>query len=90
MANNINKNQIFNQIVELQHSLESLDKILFKVQCVSDSQSYIEQEEGNSTPLDYMPEVALEKIRTIREHTVNTLLDFYLKLYKQLDENEKE
>ena len=29
MSNNINKNLIFNQIVELQKSLESVDKMLF-------------------------------------------------------------
>ena len=46
MSNSISKNQIFNQIAELQKSLESIDKILFKVQCVTDSQSYVEQEDG--------------------------------------------
>ena len=42
MSNNINKTQVFNQIVELQKNLESLDKVLFKIQCVNDSQSYVE------------------------------------------------
>ena len=40
----ISKEQVFNQIAELQKSLESIDKILFKIQCVSDSQSCIEPE----------------------------------------------
>ena len=45
MSNNINRNQVFNQITELQKSLESIDKFLFKIQCVTDSQSYVEQED---------------------------------------------
>ena len=88
MSNNINKNQVFNQIAELQKSLESIDKILFKIQCVTDSQSCVEPEEGESIPLDYLPDVAMEKIKAIREivlereKTINKMLDFYLKLYQ--------
>ena len=83
------------QIAELQKSLESIDKILFKIQCVTDSQSYVEQEEGEPIPLDYLPEVALEKIKAIREivmsreRTINTMLDFYLTVYKKLDQSDK-
>lgn len=96
MSNHIDKSQVFNQIADLQKNLESIDKILFKIQCVSDSQSCVEPEEGAPIPLDYMPEVALEKIKTIREivmsreHTINTMLDFYLSLYRELDSNEKQ
>ena len=95
MSNNINKTQVFNQIVELQKNLESLDKVLFKIQCVNDSQSYVENEDGNHMALDYMPEVALEKVKTIREivmsreQTINAMLDFYLKLYQKLEKEEK-
>ena len=95
MSNNINKNQVFNQIVELQKNLESLDKVLFKIQCVNDSQSSVELEDGNHMLLDYMPEVALEKVKTIREivmsreQTINAMLDFYLKLYQKLEQEEK-
>ena len=95
MSNNINKTQVFNQIVELQKNLESLDKVLFKIQCVNDSQSYVENEDGNYMALDYMPEVALEKVKTIREivmsreQTINAMLDFYLKLYQKLEKEEK-
>ena len=99
MTNNINtdnitKEQVFNQIAQLQKNLEPLDMILFKVQCVSDSQSYAEQEEGAPMLLDYMPDVALEKINVIREitisreRTINTMLDFYLSVYKKLDDAE--
>ncbi|MBO5306051.1 MAG: hypothetical protein J6B12_04745 [Clostridia bacterium] len=95
MSEKINKNQVFDQIAELQKSLESIDKILFKIQCVTDSQSYVEQEEGEPIPLDYLPEVALEKIKAIREivmsreRTINTMLDFYLTVYKKLDQSDK-
>ena len=95
MSNNINKNQVFNQIVELQKNLESLDKVLFKIQLVNDSQSSVELEDGNCILLDYMPEVALEKVKTIREivmsreQTINAMLDFYLKLYQKLEKEEK-
>ena len=95
MSNNINKNQVFNQIVELQKNLESLDKVLFKIQLVNDSQSSVELEDGNCILLDYMPEVALEKVKTIREivmsreNTINAMLDFYLKLYQKLEKEEK-
>ena len=96
MSNHIDKSQVFNQIVDLQKNLESIDKYLFKIQCVSDSQSCVEPEDGTPIPLDYMPEVALEKIKTIREivmsreHTINTMLDFYLSLYRELDSNDKQ
>ncbi len=95
MSNNINKNQVFDQIVELQKSLESIDKILFKIQCVTDSQSCVEPEEGEPIPLDYLPDVAMEKIKAIREivlereKTINKMLDFYLKLYQDLENTEK-
>ena len=96
MSDNISKNQIFNQIASLQNTLESIDKILFKIQCVTDSQSYVEQEDGEPITLDYLPEVAMEKIKTIREiviereKTINKMLDFYLRLYQDTETNEKE
>lgn len=94
MSATINKNQVFAQISDLQKNLESMDKILFKIQCVSDSQSYVEAEEGAPILLDYMPDVALEKIKALheivmmREQTVRTMLDFYLGVYRELDEKE--
>ena len=91
MAEKINKNQVFNQIAELQKSLEPIDKILFKIQCVADSQTCVDTEDSEPISLDYAPEVALEKIKAIREiamsreHTINIMLDFYLTVYKKLD-----
>ena len=96
MSNNINRNQVFNQITELKKSLESIDKFLFKIQCVTDSQSYVEKEDGESITLDYLPDVAMEKIKAIREivlereKTINKMLDFYLKLYQDIENDEKE
>ena len=96
MSNNINRNQVFNQITELQKSLESIDKFFFKIQCVTDSQSYVEQEDGEPITLDYLPDVAMEKIKAIREivlereKTINKMLDFYLKLYQDIENDEKE
>ena len=96
MSNNINKNLIFNQIVELQKRLESVDKMLFSIQCVTDSQSYVDQEDGEPVTLDYLPDVAMEKIKAIREivlereKTINKMLDFYLKLYQDIESVEKE
>ncbi len=97
MSNNmIKKEQVFTQIAELQKGLESIDKILFKIQCVNDSQQYVESDDGDPLTLDYMPEVALEKIKAIREivmsreHTINLMLSFYLSVYDKLEKSEKE
>ena len=91
MSNNINKIQVFTQIADLQKGLESMDKILFKIQCVTDAQPYVEPDEGEPITLDYLPDVAMEKIKSIREivlereKTINKMLDFYLKLYEDLE-----
>ena len=96
LDNMIKKEQVFTQIAELQKDLESIDKILFKIQCVNDSQQYVESDNGDPLTLDYMPEVALEKIKAIREivmsreHTINSMLSFYLSVYNNLENAEKE
>ena len=94
--NIIKKEQVFTQIAELQKDLESIDKILFNIQGVTDSQQYVESDNGDPLTLDYMPEVALEKIKAIREivmsreHTINSMLSFYLSVYNNLENAEKE
>ena len=94
MSEKMNKMQVFEQIVKLQESLESIDKILFKIQCVNDSQDSVTEDESKIILLDYMPEVSLEKIKAIREivmsreSTVRTLLDFYLSVYRKLEDEE--
>lgn len=96
MSDQIHKNQIFSQIAALQSSLESVDKLLFKIQLVNDSQSYVEQEDGDPVTLDYTPDVAMEKIKAIRdivlerEKTINKMLDFYLKLYQDTESDQTE
>ena len=94
MSEKMNKMQVFEQIVKLQSSLESMDSILFKIQLVKDSQEYDKDDQGSIIALDYMPEVSLEKVKAIRElvmsreQTVRTLLDFYLSVYQKLEEEE--
>jgi hypothetical protein len=97
MSDNMKKKeQVFTQIAELQKDLESIDKLLFSIQCVSDSQQYVESDDGDPLTLDYMPEVALEKIKAMREivmsreHTINSMLSFYLSVYNELKDAEKE
>ena len=95
MSEKLNKVQVFEQIVKLQGSLESMDNILFKIQLVKESQEYDKDDEGSIVVLDYMPEVALEKVKAIREivmsreQTIRTMLDFYLSVYKKLEDEEK-
>ena len=96
MSNNINKNQVFNQISELQKSLESIEKTIFWIQATNDSPFDAEQEDGESIALEYLHDVAIEKIKAMREivlereKTINKMLDFYLKLYQDLEKDEKE
>ena len=91
MSDNITKKQIFNQITELQSSLESMEKTLFTIQCVADSQPYAESDESKPLPLEYSPDIAMEKLHLIkeitleREKTINKMLDFYLKIYQSAD-----
>ena len=95
MSEKMNKAQVFEQIVKLQSILESMDNILFKIQLVKESQEYDKDDEGSIVVLDYMPEVALEKVKAIREivmsreQTIRTMLDFYLSVYKKLEDEEK-
>ena len=95
MSEKLNKVQVFEQIVKLQGSLESIGDILYQIQLVNDSQECDKNEDGNVVLLDYMPDVSLEKIKTIREivmsreTTMRTLLDFYLSVYQKLEDEEK-
>ena len=95
MSEKMNKAQVFEQIVKLQSILEPMDNILFKIQLVKESQEYDKDDEGSIVVLDYMPEVALEKVKAIREivmsreQTIRTMLDFYLSVYKKLEDEEK-
>jgi len=104
MSNGITKNQVYNQIAELQKNLDTIYNILLTFRNVNDSQSFVRSEDGepilleDGTPivLDYSTEVALEKIDAIRnivlerENTINKMLDFCIKLYQDLEKDEKE
>ncbi len=84
--------EAWERIVATQNQLESVDKILFKVQCIEESGKYVDIEDTDSEhygePLEYCSKVALEKIQTIkeisctREHTLKQLLDFYIHVYE--------
>jgi len=98
MSEQLNHKQVFEQIVKLQEEMGKLDQILFKIQCISESQEYVEGEDG---PIlrEYSEDVALEKINTLRqivvarETTYNRMLNFYLDLFQYLEnkeENEKQ
>ena len=96
MSNNINKNQVFNQITELQKNLGSIKDFLFYLTSISESQSCVEQEDEEPVVLEYSPDVAKTKIDVIREvvmqreKTLNKMLDFYLKLYQDIENDGKE
>ena len=92
MSDAIQKNQVFQQIAELQKGLESIDSLLFKIQCIREEADCSEIEDGEKGA--YSPEVALAKVDAVREivmareTTLRKMLDFYIKLYRELDEAE--
>ena len=69
---------------------------MFWIQSTTDSQFDLEQEAGESIALEYLHDVAMEKIKTIREialkreKAINKMLDFYLELYQNVENDEKE
>ena len=92
MSQEINQKYVLEQISALQNQLQSMEKVLFQIQCISDHQTYCEKEDGEQVPLDYMPDVALAKTQVIREifiareQTINKMLDFYLDIWDEVDE----
>lgn len=96
MSNNINKNQVFQQISELQNNMSSIKEFLFYTSAISETQSCVEREDEEPVVLEYSADVAKTKIDVIREvvmqreKTINKMLDFYLKLYQDLEKGEKE
>ena len=95
MSEQLNKEQVFDQITKLQEEMGKLDQILFKIQCISESQEYVEDEDGKPILREYSEDVALEKINALRqivvsrETTYNRLLNFYLDLFQYLDNKEE-
>ena len=91
----ISLKEIWNRIVATQNKLESIDNILFKIQCIEESGKYvdIEDSEHYGEPLEYCSKVALEKIQTVkeiactREHTLKQLLDFYIREFEECKSN---
>ena len=91
----LNKEQVFNQIVELQQSIESLDDILGRIEYLHDSQNHVESEEGKTVVSELIPDVAIQKVKAMgeiviaREETIHKLLDFYLSVYQKLENAEE-
>ncbi len=89
--NELTLREIWDRIVATQDQLESVEKLAFYFTGVEESGSYVQVEESDSEhygePLPYCKEVALEKIRAMkevtcaREQTLKGLLDFYTSLY---------
>ena len=85
--------EIWERIVTTQDQLESIEKVVFYMTGVEESGTFVQVEESDSEhygePLDYCKEVALEKIRAMkevacaREQTLKGLLDFYMNIYHE-------
>ena len=98
--NELTLREIWDRIVATQDQLESIEKQAFYLSGIEESGSFVEVEESDSEhcgePLPYCKEVALEKIRavkeiaTAREQTLQRLLDFYVGIFndcrKQADQ----
>ena len=91
----VDKKWIFNQVTLLQRDLQPLKDVLFQLQCISESQSYCENENSEVVLREYSPEVALAKLQVLseihesREQTINKMLDFYLNAWNDLDIDEE-
>ena len=85
------KKQVIEMITSLKDILNSYSaNVISAINYVDESQQCME----DGTTLEYNAEVALEKVKAIkeiqatRENTYNKLLDFYLRLYDELDKEE--
>ncbi len=91
--NELTLREIWERIVATQEQLESIEKLAFYLSGIDESGSFVEVEESDSEhygePLPYCKEVALEKIRAVkemaaaREQTLKGLLDFYVSTYNE-------
>ena len=87
--------EAWNRIVATQGQLGNIERIVHCVDFVSESARYVEAENEESehygTPLEYCPQVALEKVQAIkeiactREKTLKQLIDFYIRVYENAD-----
>ena len=90
MSERLTQREIFEKITEIQAQLANMKDTLFQFQCVRDNLVLVDDEEAA-----YNQEVALEKLKTIkevfavREASLNSLLDFYKVMYKDLREDER-
>lgn len=93
MMTELTLREIWDRIVTTQDQLESIEKVVFYMTGVDESGAFVQVEESDSEhygePLPYCKEVALEKIRAMkevmiaREQTLKGLLDFYMSVYNE-------
>ena len=91
--------EAWNRIVATQNQLGNIERILFSIQCVEESAKYIDIDDSDSEhygePLEYCPNVAIEKIQAMkevactREKTLKQLIDFYIRVYENADFTEE-
>ncbi len=91
--------EAWNRIVATQGQLGNIERILFFVESVNESANFVDVESADSehdgTPLEYCPQVALEKIQAMkeiactREKTLKQLIDFYIRVYENADFSEE-
>lgn len=91
--NELTQREIWDRIVATQDQLESIATLTFHMTGIEESAPYVEVEESDTEhygePLPYCKEVALEKVRAMkevaiaREETLKGLLDFYMDAYNR-------
>ena len=91
--------EAWNRIVATQSQLGNIEKVLFYLESVSESASYVEandeEAEHYGEPLEYCPQVALEKMQAMkeiactREKTLKQLIDFYIRVYENADSSKE-
>ena len=89
--NELTLREVWDRIVTTQEQLESISTLTFHMTGIEESAPFVEVEESDSEhygePLPYCKEVALEKVRAMkevaiaREQTLKSLLDFYMSVY---------
>lgn len=91
--------EAWNRIVATQGQLGKIENILYYVESVRESASYVEANDEDSEHygevLEYCSQVALEKIQAMkeiactREKTLKELIDFYIRVYENADFSEE-
>ncbi len=87
------KKQVIEMINSLKETLANYNTA-HALQVINGVKEFQQYDADDGIPLEYCSDVALEKIKAIneiqvtRESTYSKLLDFYLRLYDELDKEE--